>query len=319
MYSNNNSAVELNQDQKIQKRRKKSSTISRRKYYGLLFILPFFILLGIFIVYPIAYSIFLSFHKWDGSILAPQFVGLDNYVALFRDKFFYKSIFNTWLIWGVSFIPQLLLAIGLAVILSNFDIKGKGFFRWVYFLPVLVTMSSIANLVFFIMDWKTGILNQILMSLGVIQEQIQWLEKIPIARLTISVTLCWMWFGFTMVIFMAGIKAIPLEYYEAGLVDGTNKWQEFWYITLPCLRPSITYNIVTSIIGGLTLYDVPAVISASGAPQSTTLTMVMYLYNLGFRNYNMGYAATIAMGLFVMVMFFVAIAYSMLMRNTQQD
>ena len=169
------------------------------------------------------------------------------------------------------------------------------------------------------MDWKTGILNQILMILGVIQEQIQWLEKIPIARLTISVTLCWMWFGFTMVIFMAGIKAIPLEYYEAGLVDGTNKWQEFWYITLPCLRPSITYNIVTSIIGGLTLYDVPAVISASGAPQSTTLTMVMYLYNLGFRNYNMGYAATIAMGLFVMVMFFVAIAYSMLMRNTQQD
>lgn len=317
---NSNAAVETNQGEVKEKRkRKRSSTISRRKYYGLLFILPFFILLCTFIVYPIVYSIFLSFHKWDGSILPPQYVGLDNYVALFRDKFFYKSIFNTWFMWLVCFIPQLILALGLAAILSDADIKGKGFFRWVYFLPVLVTMASVANLVFFIMDWKTGILNQILMRLGVIEEQIQWLQKIPVARLTVSLTLCWIWFGYTMVIFMAGIKAIPTEYYEAAVVDGANKWQLFRYITLPCLKPSITYNIVTSIIGGLTMYDVPAVISASGAPQSSTLTMVMYLYNLGFRNYNMGYAATIAMGLFVMVMFFVAIAYSMIMKNTEQE
>ncbi|NLK21689.1 MAG: sugar ABC transporter permease [Epulopiscium sp.] len=299
-------------------RSNKSSTISRRKYYGIMFILPFFILLSIFIIYPIGYSVFLSFHKWDGSIVAPEFIGMKNYIFLFKDKLFIKSIINTWVIWGISFIPQLVLSLGLAAILSNTNIKGKGFFRWIYFLPVLVTMASVGNLVFFIMDWKTGILNQMLMSIGIIQEQIQWLEKITIARLTISITLCWMWFGYTMVIFMAGIKAIPIEYYEAGVVDGTNKWQAFQYITLPCLKPTITYNIVTSIIGGLTMYDVAAVVSPAGAPQSSTLTMVMHLYNLGFRNYNVGYAATIAMGLFIMVMLFVSVAYNMLMKNTQQ-
>lgn len=297
---------------------KKNSTISRRKHYGYIFILPFFIILSVFIIYPIGYSIYLSFNHWDGSIISPEFIGLQNYQNLLKDKFFYKSIANTWIIWGVSFVPQLVLSLGLAAILSDTQVKGKGFFRWIYFLPVLVTMASIGNLVFFIMDWKTGVLNQILTQIGLIEEPIQWLQRISVARLTISSTLCWMWFGYTMVIFMAGIKAIPQEYYEAGVMDGTNKWQAFCYITLPCLRPTITYNVVTSIIGGLTMYDVAAVISKSGAPQSSTLTMVMYLYNMGFRNYNMGYAATIAMGLFVMVMIFVSIAYSMLMRNTQQ-
>ncbi|MDD3839840.1 MAG: sugar ABC transporter permease [Clostridia bacterium] len=298
---------------------KKSSTISRRKYYGYLFILPFFIILSIFIIYPIGYSIYLSFHSWDGSIIQPEFVGLQNFKSLFQDQFFGKSIANTWIIWIVSFIPQLILALGLAAVLSDSDVKGKGFFRWVYFLPVLITMASIGNLVYFIMDWKTGVLNQILMRLGFIQQPIQWLQKITAARLTISITLCWMWFGYTMVIFMAGMKAIPQEYYEAGVMDGTTKWQAFRYITLPCLRPTITYNVVTSIIGGLTMYDVPAIISHSGAPQSSTLTMVMYLYNMGFRNYNMGYAATIAVGLFVMVMVFVSIAYKILMKNVQQE
>lgn len=295
-----------------------SSRSIKRDHYGYIFILPFFIVMLLFIIYPIIYSIFISFTQWDGSILAPKFIGFDNYQRLIKDPFFKKSIFNTVIIWVTNFIPQMIFGLGLAVILTDRKLKGKAFFRWAYFLPNLMSMASIATLVALLLDWQTGALNHLLLQLGIINEKIDWLQKIGPSRTAVSITLWWMWFGYSMIIFMAGIKAISEDLYEAGRVDGTNKWQAFLYITLPGLRRIITYNLVTSIIGGLTLYDIPALISnGTGAPKGSTLTMVMYVYNTAFSNYNFGYAATIGVGLFVLVLFFAMLAYYLMLSKEE--
>lgn len=292
----------------------------RKDHHGYIFIAPFFIALAIFVIYPIIYSFVISFTKWDGSILPPKFIGLDNYKRLINDAFFIKSIKNTWIMWLGCIIPQMFFGLGLATILTDREVRGKAFFRWVYYLPNLVTMASVGTLIFFLLDWQSGSVNKLLLSLGLIQEPFNFLQDIFASRTAVSVTLWWMWFGYSMIIFMAGIKAIPEELFEAARVDGANKWQIFWNITLPCLRPIILYQTVTSVIGGLTMFDIPYVLSGgNGAPQSSTLTMVMYLYNTTFANYNFGYGATVGVGLFFLIAIFVAIAFRLINKRSVYD
>lgn len=295
---------------------KRRSNISKERY-GYYFITPFFIGLIIFVVFPVVYSIFLSFYHWDGTPTPAVFAGLDNYRRLIQDRYFLQSIGNTWLLWLGGFIPQIVFGLILAVILTDKRIRGKGFFRWVYFLPRLVTMASVGALFYFILDWQNGSLNQMLLAFGWIDEPINYLQSTAATRISVSFILFWMWFGYSMIIFMAGIKAISEDLFEAARVDGANGFQVFWFITLPGLKPIMVYQVVTSIIGGLTMFDVPYVLSGgTGAPQGAVNTMVMHLYNTTFRRYQYGYGATIGVGLFVMVVIFVAIAYSLMMRNS---
>ena len=299
---------------------KKLSKGDKYGYHGYAFIAPFFIVLIIFVVIPIIYSLNLSFTKWDGSIIPAKYTGLDNYKRLVHDTTFFKSIANTWIIWLANVIPQMVFGLGLAVLLSERKLRGKGLFRGVYYLPNLVTMASVGALFYFILDWQSGTLNRILMSLHIISEPINWLQDIVATRGAVAFTLWWMWFGYSMIIFMAGLKSIPDELFEAARVDGANRRQVFWHITLPMLRPIILYQVITSVIGGMTMFDVPFVLSGGeGAPQSSVLTMVMYLYNTTFKNYNFGYGATIGVGLFVMIMFFVAVAFKLINRKVANE
>lgn len=294
----------------------KKSKVNKERY-GYYFITPFLIVLFIFVIFPIFYSIFVSFTDWDGTLNAPNFIGIDNYRRLIQDKYFLMSISNTWLLWICGFIPQILFGLILAVILTDKKYKGKAFFRWVYFLPRLVTMASVGALFYFILDWRSGSLNQLLLAIGLIKEPINYLQSPTATRTAISFTLFWMWFGYSMIIFMAGIKAIPEELFEAARVDGGSKWKVFRYITLPCLRPVMVYQVVTSVIGGLTMFDVPYVMSGgTGAPLNSVNTMVMHLYNTTFRRYQFGYGATIGVGLFGMVMVCAGITYMLLMRKS---
>lgn len=292
----------------------------RKDNHGYVFVAPFFIVLAIFVIYPIVFSFFLSFHKWDGSLAPMQFVGMDNFKRLAQDAYFLKSIGNTLIMWIANVIPQMIFGLGLAVILTENRLRGKAFFRWIYYLPNLVTMASVGVLFFFLLDWQSGSINMLLMKLSLIKEPINWLQSIACTRGTVSFTLWWIWFGYTMIIFMAGIKAIPEEFFEAARVDGANKWQVFWKITLPCLRPTMLYQVVTALIGGMTMFDVPYVITGgNGAPQASALTMVMYLYNTAFQNYNMGYGAAIGAGLFLMIVVFVAIAFRLMTKKMAND
>jgi len=286
-------------------------------HYGFFFVIPFFIFLSIFVIYPIIYSFKLSFTRWDGSGI-PKFIGLENFkYLLFQDPLFFKTLSNTLIIWICSVIPQMVMALIFAVILTTWKVKGTGFFRAVFFLPNLITMASIAVLFWFIFGWDGGVLNSFLVNLGIIKENYNFLGNPWSLRLTISFALFWMWFGYTMIIFMAGINAIPEDIYEAAHVDGVSKWQLFKCIILPLLRPIMLYQVVTSIIGGFTMFDMPYVLSnPRGGVDSSAETVVMYIYNRGFLGINgYGYAATMGTVLFFISLIFVVIAFRFLNKN----
>lgn len=286
--------------------------------YGYIFTAPFFIVLLLFNIYPMLYSVYTSLTSWDGSTRAPEFIGLKNFSDLFQDTLFFQTIANTAIMWIINVVPQMIFAIGLAAILADryTTLKGLGFYRAIFFLPNLVTMASVGLLFYYILDWKTGTLNKVLVDMNIIAEPINWLQDVWATRLSISFVLWWMWFGYTMIIFMSGIKAIPDDIYEAARVDGANRWQTFLKITLPSIKGSIIYNVVTSVIGGLSIFDVPYVLANGvGSPQDKALTMVNYMFNMTVKNYNYGYGATIYVGMFVIVLVFAILAFKLLDRN----
>jgi multiple sugar transport system permease protein len=275
--------------------------LKNKNNYGYFFIIPFFITFLIFSLYPIIYTFFLSFNKYDG-IQEMQYIGFENYKRLFTDKYFYKALYNTWRIWIFNIIPQIGFALLLAALFTYNKIRGEGFFKAVFYFPNLVTAASIALLFNVLLDWQNGPINQILLNLDLIKEPINWLNIPTYAQNTVSLIQWWMWFGQTMIICLAGISAIPTTYYEAAIVDGATKWQVFWKITLPLLKPTMIYVVITSLIGGMQIFDVPAILTdGAGAPQHSLMTMVIFLYNQAFRYENFGYASAVAYGLFIII------------------
>jgi len=299
----------------------------KNKYsiYGYLFILPFYLSLAVFVIYPQLYSLYISFTSWDGGTYAKTFVELENYKRLFFDSqglfvdplnnSFLVSAWNTLLLWIMNFTPQITVALALAVLLTARKVPGTNFFRAVFYFPNLVTMTSVAVIFYFMVDQNSGLLNKILVNMGWMdpENKFSWLTNAWATRGSIAFTLFWMWFGYTMIVFIAGIKGIPVSYYEAAYVDGANKWHAFKRITLPLLKPIILYNLVTSVIGGMTNFDIPFIITrGTGAPDGAVKTSVMYIHETGFRFSNFGYAATITVALFVLIAIFVWLSFRLM-------
>ncbi|MCJ8009354.1 carbohydrate ABC transporter permease [Lederbergia wuyishanensis] len=273
----------------------------KKDNYGYLFIAPFFIIFCIFGLYPILYSLYLSFTNWDG-LNDPAFVGFANYLRAFTDPVFFKSLFNTFFIWIISVIPQLTVSLVLAVILTEKYLKGKEFFRAVYFFPNIVTAASLGLLVSLMFDWKTGSVNQMLLSLGIFDDPYDWKNNPFIMRLIVSTILFFQYFGYSMLIYIAGLQGISHEYSEAAQIDGASKVQVFFKITIPLLRPIILFQVITSLIGGVQIFDQPYMLTqGSGAPDNSTLTSIMYLYRTAFEQNNFGYGATLAFCLFFVI------------------
>lgn len=279
--------------------------------YGYLFIAPFWIIFLVFSIYPVGLTFYYSFTNYAGSGVA-EVVGLANYKRLFTDHYFVEAFFNTWKIWGINFLLQMGLALLLALIFSDMRMKMKGlaFFRSIFYLPNLITISSVALLFGILLDWQHGSLNMVLMNLGVISEPINWLNKPTTAQLSVSLILTWMWFGHSFIVVMAGISGISKDYYEAALIDGANRWQTFIKITLPLLKPILLYIMITSLIGGLQLFDLPMLLTDGiGSPDGALNTMVLYLYNQAFKYNNYGYASAVAYGLFIITLIFSAFIF----------
>jgi cellobiose transport system permease protein len=286
-----------------------------KEHYGYLFIAPFFIIFLIFSLYPILYSFYISFTQWDG-ISDPVFVGVHNYKMILQDRVFGLSILNTWFIWLVAVVPQLGLGLILAVILNEKFIKAKHLFRAVYFFPNIVTAASIGVLVSFIFDWQTGGLNRFLIDAGFLKDPVNWLTYPLFARLLNSLVLFWQWFGYSMIIYVAGLQGISGEILEAAEIDGASKVQIFFKVTVPMLKPIIIFQVITSLIGGMQIFDVPYTLTdGAGAPEKSTLTMVMYLYISAFKNNNYGYGATIAYSLFILILIFSLISLKLTHRK----
>ncbi|MBN1181815.1 MAG: sugar ABC transporter permease [Bacteroidales bacterium] len=283
--------------------------------YGYFFIMPFFILFFIFSLYPIIYTFILSLHEYDG-LSDKVFVGMDNYSRLIGDKYFWMSIKSTWRIWIVNIIPQITIALWLAAIFTFNRIKGQAFFRAFFYLPNLVTAASIALLFNVLLDWQNGVINQALASTGLITEKINWLRIPSASQNWVAFIQYWMWYGQTTILLLAGMSAIPTSYYEAAIADGANKIKIFFFITLPLLRPTMIYITVTSMIGGMQIFDIPMVLTdGAGAPEAALQTMVIYLYNQAFRFNNMGFGSAIAYGIFALIAVLSLIVYVLIQRK----
>lgn len=288
----------------------------RKDYYGYFFIAPFFIIFLIFGLYPILYSLYISFTNWDG-ITTPTFVGLGNYIAVLQDPLFYKTLFNTLFIWGISVVPQLTVSLVLAFLLNDKWLRGRNFFRAVYFFPNIVTAASLGLLVSLIFDWQSGGLNHFLMQVGLIDDPVNWKNNPWVLRLIVSAILFFQYFGYSMVIYLAGLQGIDPSLQEAAQIDGAKKKHIFMHIIVPMLKPIILFQIITSIIGGIQIFDQPFTLTnGSGGTDRAAMTSIMYLYNVAFQSTRFGYGAAIAFCLFLIIIVLSTFSFMMTKRKS---
>ncbi|MCM3443501.1 carbohydrate ABC transporter permease [Metabacillus halosaccharovorans] len=266
--------------------------------YGYYFIAPFFISFIIFGLGPILYSFYLSFTSWEG-FNEPTFIGLANYERLIHDTLFFKSILNTLVIWIFSIIPQLTIALTLALVLHEKFIRGRHLFHAIFYFPNIITPITLGVMFALMFDWQTGSINQFLVSIGLIDEPIYWMNNVWTSRAIVALTMMFQNFGFNMLVFLAGLQAIPQDLYEAAEIDGASKFQTAIKITIPLIRPVLIFTLITSVIGGLQIFDAPLMLGKG--PDNSTVTMIMNLYEAAFVRYDYGYGATIAYGAFVVI------------------
>lgn len=293
---------------KIRKRKKSINDVNR---WGYVFIFPFIIVFLIFSIYPIFKTLYLSFTNFNGFADA-NFVGLENYSRVIKDPLFWGAFKNTLKIWSINVILQFGLAFLLTIIFSDikYKVKGLGIFRALFYLPNLIAATSVAFLFKALLDWQFGSLNQLLVKLGLINSKINWLGQPGTAIIVVAVIGAWMWFGNTFIVLMAGVQGISKDYFEAATIDGAGRWTTFGKITLPLLKPILLYSAITSLIGGLQIFDIPFLITDGvGAPGGALNTVVMYLYNTAFKYNNIGYAAAIAYALFFIIAIFSALTF----------
>jgi cellobiose transport system permease protein len=278
---------------------------------GYLFILPYFALFGFFSLFPMLYSIYLSLTKYNG-IGTPEFIGLQNFARLISasSSFFYLSLGNIFTLL-LMYLPLLLvLPLLLATFINSKLIRRKSPYQLAIFIPYITTPVAVGLLFSLLFDWTTGTVNTALQSLGIITTQINWLGEPFTSRIVVCIMLLWKYFGYCITFYLAGMANIPDERYEAADMDGASAFQKFFYITIPHLRPVLTFLLVTGIIGGLQLFDEPkllftgltyASVGGMGGPKRAILTPIWYLWYLAFNDLNYGFGAAVGLGLFVVI------------------
>src|SRR5690554_32751 len=266
----------------------KKAKLVKYSKYGYIFAAPFLIAFLVFSLYPIIYQFYLSLTDFRTGTKDYSFVGLDNFKVLFNNNLFKKSFYNTFIIWILNFIPQLTIAMLLAAAFTNtrLRIKGTGFFKVVFYLPNILTAATIAVLYAAIFNTR-GAMNQILMSMGIIKENINFFISPTKTRIIVAFIQFWMWYGNTLIIMVAGMLGINPQLYEAAMVDGATNRQMFFKITLPLLMPITLYVLVTSLVGGLKMFDIPFLLTGTGgtgngSPDSSILTVTMFIRNRAF-------------------------------------
>ncbi len=269
-----------------------------RKIAPYLFVSPFFILFLVFSVYPVLYSFYLSFFKATG-LGSRTFIGLGNYLDLFTDRRFIKSVINTtyYAAGSVFILSPLALLVALAFD-SRVTDRLRNLYRVSYFVPVITSAVVISMMFRMIFDEQYGLLNHFLGRFGL--PPIPWLRSTSWAMPSVILLGIWIWLGINALYFLAGLQNIPHELKEAAQIDGANSWQVFTHVTVPILKPVIMFVVIQAIIGSYNLFAQPYLLTGGG-PQDATLTMTMYLYIIGFRQFKLGYASAIAYALVAIV------------------
>lgn len=284
-------------------KKKSAKGYHKRDNMGYVFIAPFVLVFLTFSIYPVARTLYLSFTDYSGFNI-PTWTGMENYIRVFKDKLFWQAFANMAKIWGVNIVLQLGIAFMLTMLFSDmkYRMKGLSIFRALFYLPNLIAATSVAYLFKTMMDWKFGSFNQILKMLGIVRQGPDWLGTPSLLRIVVGVIGAWMWFGNSFIMLMAGVQGINRDFYEAAAIDGAGRWKIFGKITLPLLKPIMLYVGITSLIGGLQLFDIPYLMTLMNAKQQRAVnTPVMHLYNMAFKNRQIGYAGAIAFILFFII------------------
>ncbi|WP_193104099.1 carbohydrate ABC transporter permease [Brachybacterium sp. FME24] len=262
---------------------------------------PFYLLFAIFGLFPILFSIVLSFTNWDG-MGDVSFVGLAQYQYLVTDGRFWNAVGNTFIIWFLSTIPMLSLAMVIAFLLHQ-NIRFTKFYRVAFFLPNVTSMVAMAIVFGSVFSDTFGLVNSALTALGI--DTVPWLSSSWGIKITISIMVIWRFTGYNAIIYLAGLQSIPIDMYDAAKVDGANLWQVFSRITVPMMRPIILFTVITSTIGGLSLFTEPQVLLGdSGGAGEAGMTIVLYQYNQAFTQFDFGYGSAIAWALFLIAAVF---------------
>ena len=286
---------------------KRMSVTAKQKAAGWLYLTPATLLIVIMSFYPMVQALFTSMMTGKGANMKWATPLFYNYARMLKDKLFIRSLGNTFLYLIIEVPIMLVLAILLAQLLNNRDLKFKGFFRTCVFLPCATSLVSYA-LIFKSMFATTGLINTMLVNLGIFKENYNFLGTTGSARAIIIIALIWRWTGYNMVFYLAGLQNIEYSVYEAAKIDGANGWNTFWKITVPLLKPTIVMTVIMSINGTLQLFDESVNLTAGG-PANSTITMSHYIYNNSFGQGvgNFGYASALSFVVFIMVAILAAI------------
>lgn len=259
-----------------------------RAFY--VFISPFFILFAVFGLYPLLFSLYLSFTKWDG-LTELKWVGLSNLYTMLGDDVLLTSLWNTLVI-GVMYVPPMLICAFLFALLLNTSwLKLRGFFRAAFFLPSVTPMVAIAVVFSLLYGVDSGFLNHLLTRVGL--DKVPWLVSEDWSKASVALLLFWRWTGYNMLLMLAGLQGISDEYYEAATIDGAGAVQKMWHITLPLMRPIFTFCTIMSIIGTVYMFDEVFVLTRGG-PGTSSTTFGLYLFNTSFSDFKFGYASCVA-------------------------
>lgn len=298
-------------------RAKRRGVLSYWRQY--LAISPFFVVFIGFSLIPVIFTLYIAFQHWDG--LGPiRFVGLQQFRFLVKDHTFWLALENTIVIWVFATVPMLFLSLVLAVMINSVT-RLTTFYRIAYFIPNVTSLVAVAIFFFAIFSSQFGIVNAGLRALHL--PDVPWLSNFWTVKVVIALLMTWQWTGYNMIIYLAGLQAIPTELYEAAKIDGANAVQTFFRITVPLLRPIILFTVIVSTITGLQSFTEPQVIFGStaannpdsGGPGQAGLTLMLYFYNQAFDNHDFGYGAAIVWAMFLLIMVFVVINWRVVTRR----
>lgn len=302
--------------------------MSKKNKWPYLFCLPFIAAYLTFSLYPMLYSLQLSFFDWNG-IGNKTFVGLQNYITLFtKDPLFWKALKNTVIL--MAFSTPITVFLGLVVAYLLFDIsRGKRLYQMVNFFPYITTPVAIGFIFSYLFDWQSGYVNKLLTSIGILDEPFYWLNSEIASKVIIVIMIVWRYLGYYMTIYLAAMTSMPMEVYEAAAVDGASNLKIFTRITIPMLRHTTVFLVITSMIGGLQMFEEPKLLfggwaalggAQTGGPGNTALTVVWKFYNDAFNlDSKLGYGSAIAYSLFVIIMLFSIVGFKITGRGEKKS
>jgi cellobiose transport system permease protein len=279
-----------------------------------LYIAPFFVLFGVFGLFPLAYTAWVSLNKWQLISDTHTFIGLANYRHLFTDAYFWNALRNTCQIWVLSTIPQLIAALFLAHVLNQ-RLRSATFWRITALLPNMTSVAAVALIFGQIFGRDYGLVNFVLGLFGA--GHVDWQSGTATSQIAISAMIIWRWTGYNSLIYLAAMQAVPKDLYDASALDGASGLQQLRKITIPAIRPTIVLTVIISTIGGLQVLAEPLLFggaSLTGGSDRQFQTLSLYLYEVAFGRYDFGYAATAAYAMFGVIVIAAALNYFLVTR-----